>query len=216
MIYARGVYPMRAHVSVPVVLTAFALAGCAQLSDKIASTDAATVYGKCMADVRSTAESQLISARLWLGDGTDGVNKLTDAKPFVTVERDALTQVHDRTAQCRQIVAGDKRYAAWETPPWQEYFQRGDAIFYKLSTGEITVGMANRLTIESRGKFQTEVLRERADAVRPEEVQQQKAAEAMLQAHSQVAAAQPRQARQRVTTANCAWFGNALNCTAVR
>jgi hypothetical protein len=36
--------------------------------------------------------------------------------------------VHDRTVQCRQIVAGDKRYAAWDTPPWREYFQRGDAI----------------------------------------------------------------------------------------
>ena len=144
---------MRAHVSVPVVLSAFLLAGCAQVTDQIASSDAAAVYAKCMADVRATAESQLISARLWLGDGTDSVNKLTDAKPFVAIERDALTQVHDRTLQCRQIVAGDKRYAAWNTPPWREYFQRGDAIYSKLAGGEITAGMANRLTIESRGKF---------------------------------------------------------------
>jgi len=50
----------------------------------------------------------------------------------------------------------------------------------------------------------------------PEAVQQQKTAEAMLQATPQVAAAQPRQARQRLTTTNCAWFGNELNCTAVR
>ena len=208
---------MRARVSVPVVLTAFVLAGCAQLSDKIASSDAATVYAKCMAEVRGTAESQLISARLWLGDGTDGVAKLTDAKPFTSIERDALTQVHDKTAQCRQIVSGDKRYAAWGTPPWQQYFQRGDAIYYKLSGGEITVGMANKLTIESRGRFQAEALREHPDAVRPEEVQQQKAAEAMLpQAQSQIAAALPRNARQRVTTTNCAWFGNELNCNAVR
>jgi len=207
---------MRAHVSVPVVLSAFLLAGCAQVTDQIASSDAAAVYAKSMADVRATAESQLISARLWLGDGTDSVNKLTDAKPFVAIERDALTQVHDRTLQCRQIVAGDKRYAAWNTPPWREYFQRGDAIYSKLAGGEITAGMANRLTIESRGKFQTEALRGNPEAVRPEAVQQQKTAEAMLQATPQVAAAQPRQARQRLTTTNCAWFGNELNCTAVR
>jgi hypothetical protein len=200
---------MRAHASVPVVLAA-------QITDKVASSDAATVYAKCMADVRATAESQLIAARLWLGDGTDSVNKLTDAKPFAAIERDALTQVHDRTAQCRQLVAGDKRYAAWETPPWREYFQRGEAIYAKLASGEITVGMADRLTIESRGKFQTEALRGHPDAVRPEEVQQQKTAEAMLQAAPQMATAQPRQARQRVTTANCAWFGNELNCTTVR
>jgi ABC-type Co2+ transport system permease subunit len=93
-----GVYPMRAHTSVPVVLTAFVSAGCAQISDKIGSSDAATGYAKCTADVRATAESQLISARLWLGDGTDGVSKLTDAKPFSPVERDALTQVHGRLA----------------------------------------------------------------------------------------------------------------------
>ncbi len=207
---------MRAHVSVPVVLSACLLAGCAQVTDQIASSDAATVYAKCMADVRATAESQLISARLWLGDGTDSVNKLTDAKPFVAIERDALTQVHDRTLQCRQIVAGDKRYAAWDTPPWREYFQRGDAIYSKLASGEITPGMANRLTIESRGKFQTEALRGNPEAVRPEAVQQQKTAEAMLQATPHIAAAQPRQARQRVTTTNCAWFDNELNCTAVR
>jgi len=131
---------MRAHVSVPVVLSAFLLAGCAQITDQIASSDAATVYAKCMADVRATAESQLISARLWLGDGTDSVNKLTDAKPFVAIERDALTQVHDRTLQCRQIVAGDKRYAAWNTPPWREYFQRGDAIYSKLAGVKLQPG----------------------------------------------------------------------------
>ena len=70
---------MRAHTSVPVVLTAFVLAGCARISDKIGSSDAAT---KCTADVRATGESQLISARLWLGDDTDGVSKLTDASRF--------------------------------------------------------------------------------------------------------------------------------------
>lgn len=207
---------MRAHVSVPVVLTAFLVAGCAQVTDQISSTDAAAVYAKCVADVRATPESQLVSARLWIGDGTDGLAKLSDAKPLTPPEREALAQVHDRSAQCRQIVSQDKRYAAWQSVPWQEYFQRGDAIFYKLSKGEITVGMANKLAIESRGKFQAEVLKERADAIRPEEVQQQRAAEAMLQTNTQMAASQSRQARQRMTTTNCAWFGNALNCTTVR
>jgi hypothetical protein len=94
--------------------------------------------------------------------------------------------------------------------------QRRDAIFYKLSTGEIPVGMANKLAIESRGKFQAEVLKGGADAIRPQEVQQQRAAEAMLRTNTQMAASQPRQGRQRVTTANCAWFGNSVNCNGVR
>jgi hypothetical protein len=184
----------------------------ASSANQISSTDAAAVYAKCVADVRATPESQLVSARLWIGDGADGVAKLSDAKPLTPPEREALAQVHDRSAQCRQIVSQDKRYAAWQSPPWREYLQRSDAIFYKLSKGEITVGLANKLAIESRGKFQAEGLKERADAVRPEEVQQQRAAEAMLQANTQMAASQP----QHVTTTNCAWFGNSLNCNAVR
>ena len=207
---------MRAHISLPGVLIALVFTGCAQVTNQISSTDAAAVYAKCVVDVRATPESQLVSARLWIGDGTDGVTKLNDAKPLSPPEREALVQVHDRSAQCRQIVSQDKRYAAWQSPPWQEYFQRGDAIFYKLSTGEIPVGLANKLAIESRGKFQAEVLKERADAVRPQEVQQQREAEAMLRTNTQMAASQPRQGRQRVTTANCAWFGNSVNCNGVR
>jgi hypothetical protein len=195
---------------------ALVFTGCAQVTNQISSTDAAAVYAKCVVDVRATPESQLVSARLWIGDGTDGVTKLNDAKPLSPPEREALAQVHERSAQCRQIVSQDKRYAAWQSPPWQEYFQRGDAIFYKLSTGEIPVGLANKLAIESRGKFQAEVLKERADAVRPQEVQQQREAEAMLRTNTQMAASQPRQGRQRVTTANCAWFGNSVNCNGVR
>jgi hypothetical protein len=216
MIFFEGVYLMRAHISLPVVFAAFVVTGCAQVADRFSSTDPTAVYAKCVADIRATPESQVVSARLWVGDGSDGPTKLSDAKPLSPPEREALTQVHDRSLQCRQIVAHDQRYAAWESPPWKEYFQRGDAIFYKLSSGDITVGMANRLAIESRGKFQTEVLKDRSDAIRPEEVQQQRAAEAMLQSSAQMAALQPRQARQRVTTTNCAWFGNALNCTTAR
>ena len=131
---------MRAHISLPGVLIALVFTGCAQVTNQISSTDAAAVYAKCVVDVRATPESQLVSARLGIGDGTDGVTKLNDAKPLSPPEREALAQVHERSAQCRQIVSQDKRYAAWQSPPWQEYFQRGDAIFYKLSTGEIPVG----------------------------------------------------------------------------
>jgi hypothetical protein len=38
-----GVYLMRAHISLPVVFTAFFLAGCAQVTNQISSTDAAAV-----------------------------------------------------------------------------------------------------------------------------------------------------------------------------
>jgi hypothetical protein len=61
---------------------------------------------------------------------------------------------HSRTQRCRQIILEhDNKYAAWETPYWQELYQRTDEIFYKLASGEIPVGLANKLTIESTGKF---------------------------------------------------------------
>ena len=103
----------------------------------------------------------------------------------------------------------DNRFAAWETPYWEEYFQRSDAIFYKLASGEIPVGLANKLSIESRGKFQVDVSKGHANAVRLEEVQRQRAAEAMLQASTQFAS----QSQPHMTTTNCMWVGNSLNCT---
>jgi hypothetical protein len=74
-----------------------------------------------------------------------------------------------------------------------------------------SVGLANKLAIESNGKFQVDVSRGHADAVRIEEAQRQRAAEALLQASSQIAASQP-----RMTTTNCMWMGNMLNCTSMQ
>jgi hypothetical protein len=67
------------------------------------------------------------------------------------------------------------------------------------------------MAIESQGKFQADVSRGHADAVQVAEVQRQQAAEAMMRAGAQLAASQP-----RMTTTNCSWFGNTLNCTSMR
>jgi hypothetical protein len=75
------------------------------------------------------------------------------------------------------------------------------------------VGVANKLVIESNGKFQADVSQGHAEAVRFEEIQRQQAAQAMLQASAVMAAAQP---RPTMTTTNCNWLGNQLNCTSLR
>jgi hypothetical protein len=46
----------------------------------------------------------------------------------------------------------------------------------KLISDEITVGLANRLAIESYGKFQVDISKGHADATRIAEAQQQRAA----------------------------------------
>jgi hypothetical protein len=108
------------------------------------------------------------------------------------------------------LIAYDNRFAAWETQYLQELYHRSDEIFYKLASGELPVGIANKLSIESAGKFQVDVSKGHAEAVRIEEAQRQRAAEAMLQASAQIAASQP---RPQMTTTNCHWLGNMLNCT---
>jgi hypothetical protein len=151
----------------------------------------------------------MVYARLWAFDDSDTAVKLSDPAPLTAGERDALVQVHNRRVQCRQIIiTHDNRFAAWETPYWEETYQRSDAIFYKLASGEIPVGLANKLSIESRGKFQVDVSKGHANAVRLEEVQRQRAAEAMLQASTQFAS----QSQPHMTTTNCMWVGNSLNC----
>jgi hypothetical protein len=74
-----------------------------------------------------------LSARLWRFNELDTASKLSDPNPLTPKERDALVVVHNQTSRCKQIIlTHDTKYAAWETPYWQDYYQRGDAIFYKL------------------------------------------------------------------------------------
>jgi hypothetical protein len=191
------------------VLCALALGGCT-LATEIATQQDANKAKECLAEAQPTAEGQLVYKRIWKGDGdgTDAADKLTDPKPLTPAERDALVKLHGRVAECRMIIIShDNKYAAWETRYWQEYFQRSDQIFYKLASGEIPVGLANNLYIQSTGQFQTDISKGHADAVPVDEAQSQHAAEMMLQASAQLAAAQP-----RMSTTNCSWAGNNLNC----
>jgi hypothetical protein len=192
------------------VLGVLALGGCA-IATQIATRQDAKKAAECWAEAKATPEAQLIFKRLWKFDSTDTADKLSDPKPLTPEERNALIQVHNRLEPCRQIIIShDYQYAAGETPYWQEFFQRGDQIVYKLASGELPVGLANKLSIESRGQFQTDVSKGHADAVRVDEARQQRAAEMMLQAGAQMQAAQP-----RMTTTNCSWLGNNLNCTSM-
>jgi hypothetical protein len=191
-------------------LVALALVGCAQLEANRTIGNTAS----CLKEALVSPDGQIVYARLWINDETDTADKLTDNKPLSQSERNALVRINNKIRSCRDIIiAHDNRFAAWETPYWQEFFQRGDAIFYKLASGEIAVGAANKLTIESIGKFQTDVSRGHADAVRIEDAQRQRAAEAMLQTSAQILASQP---RPQMTTTNCSWLGNNLNCTSFR
>lgn len=203
---------MRVSVFLVAAFAVHAVTGCAQ--QRLHETRAN--FDKCVAENKATPEAQMLAARIWNGDGTDTAAKLSDPNPLTRAERDALVQVHNRSVQCRQIlIAYDNQYAAWETPYLQELFQRTDEIFYKLASGELPVGLANKLRIESTGKFQVDVSRGHADAVRVEEAQRQQAAQAMLQASAQALTAAA-QSRPQMTTTNCTWLGNTLNCTSMR
>jgi hypothetical protein len=208
----RSRFVMMAAVAMAVTL---ALTDCARIVGQLDAQNAVKNAKSCAQEVWATAEGQLLSARIWLDNEMDTASKLSDPNPLTKEEQDALVVVHNRLQPCKQIIlTHDNKFAAWETPYWQQYFQRSDEIFYKLASGEIPVGLANRLSIESKGKFQTDVSRGHAQAVAVDEARQQRASEAMLQAGTQIYAASQNQ--NRVTTTNCSWMGNMLNCTSVR
>jgi hypothetical protein len=198
---------MRACLVVTLCLVAGGLAGCALT----AAPQTAKQASSCLQDVKSSPEGQVVYAKLWASDATDTAAKLSDPNPLTPSERDALVQVHNDIISCRQmIMSDDSRSAEWQLPYWLDYFRRSDAIFDKLTSGEIPVGLANKLTIESNGKFQADVSRRHPDAVPVDEAQQQQAAEALVQASAQIPVPEP---DSRLTAINCRWVANALSCT---
>jgi hypothetical protein len=213
---------MRTETPFAVVLSRCALAaaaaifltGCAQIIARTDATHAVQESVACVKTIRDSADGQIVYARLWRGDGSDTANKLTDLKPLTADERDALVRVHTKLLPCREyVIQHDDRFAAWETPYWTDLYQRSDEIYLKLVSDDIPVGVANRLYIESYDKFRSDVARGHAQAVSEAEIRQQQAANAMLQASATLLASQP---RPQVTTTNCSWMGNNLNCVGVK
>jgi hypothetical protein len=206
-----------------------ALTACADRAEKGAMKEAAA----CARDVATSSVAAAVYKRLWLGDGNDTPEKLRDQAPLTPEERSALTQLHAKMLQCRQIVpSGGSASDARETQYRDEFFQRSAAVYYKLESGDLPVGVANRLFIESNGKFQADMLRDHLRAVPPDAIEQQREAERMIQESDRAAVAdQNQQAQrrrqsqnqskqsqleQRVTPTNCRWTGNTLDCTTAR
>jgi hypothetical protein len=197
---------MHVRLLVTLCLVAGGLAGCTLIATQRTAKSASS----CLQDVKSSQEGQIVYAKLWASDATDTTDKISDPNPLTPTERDALAQVHNDIISCRQtIISDNSRSEAWKLPYWLEYFNRSDAIFNKLASDEIPVGLANKLTIESNGKFQADVLRRHPDAVPAEEAQQQQAAEALVQASAQITAPVP---QSRLTAINCRWVANTLSC----
>ena len=175
-----------------------------------ATQQTAKTGSSCLQDVKSSQEGQIVYAKLWASDATDTADKLSDPNALTPTERDALAQVHNDIISCRQtIISDNSRSEAWKLPYWLDYFKRSDAIFNKLASGELPIGLANKLSIESEGKFQTDLSRSHPDAVPVDEAQQQQAAEALVQASAQITAPDP---HSRLSAINCRWIANTLSC----
>jgi hypothetical protein len=182
------------------------VAGCLSGCTTIATQQSANSGPTCLQDVKSSQEAQIVYAKLWASDETDTVAKLNDPNPLTPTERDALVQVHNNITSCSwMFISGERRSEVWELPYWLDYFKRSDAIFNKLASGELPIGLANKLTIESNGKFQADVSRSHPDAIPIDEALQQQAAEALLQA----SAPDP---DSRLSATNCRWIANTLSC----
>jgi len=156
-----------------------------------------------------------------MGDSTDSPAKLLDPYPLTPAERAALAQVHRRAVQCRQIIiAHASQSASWQVPYLEEYASRSEQVFGKLESGELPVGMANKLSLESDRKLREDLADARAlnnalnntghpEGVRLQEAQRQRTSEELLIQSSQIAAAQT---APRMPSTYCGWQGNTLNC----
>jgi hypothetical protein len=205
------------------LLAAFAvqaLAGCAQVMTQQAATQARNQFAKCGAENRATPEGQTIAGRLWMGDGSDTAAKLLDPYPLTPTERAALIQLHSKAARCREIIlAHVDKNTPWQAPYLQEYVQRSDEVFNKLASGEIPVGLANKLSIESDRKLQGDLASGRRqdavgqiEGVRIDDAKREQATEALLEQSRQIAASQ---SEPRMPTTYCNWLGNTLNCASL-
>lgn len=216
-------------------LAALAMPSCGSFTGSFGQDDAMKRATSCARDAATSEEAAAIYQRLWRGDGRDTIEKLRDTTPLTPEQKTALVQFHNEMQQCRQMMAAStSRSNTRETVYREEFFTRGDAIYYKLVNDQISVGLANKLTIQSNAKLQSEILRDNPGALRPEEIQQQRNAEAMLAASDQMAMAQPpppppdkrkgkpkpltpeELEQQRLSTTTCTWLGNTLDCTMPR
>jgi hypothetical protein len=205
----------RAFLYLLIGVAAQALAGCWQLVTQEAAKQSRNQFAKCGADNRATPDGQIIAGRLWMGDGTDSAAKLLDPYPLTPGERAALVQMHVRAVQCRQIImAHIDQSASWQLPYLQQYVQRSDQVFDKLSSGELPVGLANKLSIESDRKLQFDLASGRVvdggshiEGVRTDQAQRERNADAVLEQSNQIAASQP---APRMPTTYCGWLSEYL------
>lgn len=180
------------------------LSGCGQMAAQKTMENAKS----CANEVKTSQDGMLVFARLWADDDSDTARKLNDNAALLLSERDALIRVHKQLSRCRQIIVEhDIKFAPAELPYWEDLFARGDAIFTKLVSGELTVAQANKLTIESVAKFRSDTARGYAITMAAEEQRRQRASEALLMAGSQMLS------RSQARTTNCSWVGNVVNCT---
>ena len=147
---------MRRHIFafVATIVMAANLSACGRM----ALDNAKTSVTSCTEEAKASPMGVIVYKRLWAADDTDTADKLSDTKPLSKEERDALVHYRKKILPCRQIIiAHNNQFAPWATPYSQEAFQRQDTIFYKLAGGEMTVGVANKLTIDNLNKLQADI-----------------------------------------------------------
>jgi hypothetical protein len=211
---------MRVGVFVLATLTLSILTGCTQFLSQDTAKEARVRFAKCAADNKDMPEGRMISDRLWMGDGSDTTAKLLDPYPLTPTERAALIQLHGRAVQCRQIILADAEHnEAWQSPYLQDFVQRSDEIYQKLASGEVPVGIANKLSIENDRKLQADLAaghvseRGHIDGIRREEARREQATDALLAESDQIASSQSASNAPRTY---CSWLGNTLNCGSLR
>lgn len=179
------------------------------LSAFTSSASAKDKFQACEDAKQKTPAFQLIKLRLYTGDPII-YEQVLDQGQLTPEESKALGElIALEDGGCKGILLERiaKRSPA-RLPAYANWYARRLAIDMKLLSGEIPVGTANRLYIEATRHFEVENAAASADEAA-------RAAAAAQLAASQVLMTQAlsRQPVNRITTTQCSWIGNLLNCT---
>jgi hypothetical protein len=165
-------------------------------------TIAKAKWEKCFDKVVSSNAGKLVWTRLFMGTETSA-DKFFDHGYFTPKERKAMLDYMVAIRPCRLLLLNEQpRYAV----PWTDFFNRSDAVWFKLADGEITISEGNRLHVQSHGQFLADAARISSSLFVEQELQRQRFAQSLAQT------AQDMQQSPASTTTVCRWVGNTLTC----
>jgi len=113
----------------------------------------------CVEGALDTDAGRFFQARFYTGERDGGVTtKLRDETFLTDTEARQLLAYRQRVLPCRRIILdASQSYAPNDVPAWATLFARGDEVVTRVAGREITVGAANRYSMQAMALFEKDI-----------------------------------------------------------